>query len=231
MYRIALACTLLFALLTTNAVADVSEDRYATDFFGTVARFEVDYPVIIETEYGYWSDNMDERMYDGYFLAEKANAVRKRQGKQPLSDDIYLYITTQEVDSSTGYAYTIAFQWLTPDEVREILKSVNNLNELLPGARISFSPLKQRFFDVNVFNLDAPLVFDDYGIKLTFAPGVGAKAILPQLTSALKKRFGDQTVVDSLYYSESIYALGEEGSRILSFQVNVDPDQYSGYDG
>lgn len=232
MTRVIAVCALLLGLFSVPVLADVPEDDYATEFFGTVVRFETAQPVAVESEYGYWGEGLDDRLYDHSYLAGQANAVRQRKGLPLLGDDTYLYIGTEEPYSETGGVYVIKFQWLTPEEVREILAGVGNLSSLLPGAQISFSPLKQRYFDAFVYNLDDPLVIDEYGVRLSFSPGTGVKAMLPQLNAAFKQRFGEQTVVDSMYYSENLYGDGDEGSRSCGFQVMIEvPEGYYGYGG
>lgn len=231
MTRLIVLSSLLLLAFTGMAIADVPEDQYATQYFGTVARFETSQPVPTEGDYGYWSDNMDERMYDSAFLAQHANTVRSKKGLPALGEELYLYVQTADLSADDSYVYTISFQWLTPDEVRAILSAVNNLSNILPGAKLSFDPLKQRYFDASTFSFDDPLVFNDYGVNLSFPLGTNAKAMLSSLRSAFRQRFGETTIVDSLFYSESIYT-EDEGSRMLSFQVVVDPDpDYYGYGG
>lgn len=232
MVRLFTASVLACTLFCTSAFAQVAEDSYATEFFGTVATFYVEEAVPLESEYSYWADNIDPLIYDSEYLMRQANAVRTRKGQPALPEDLYLYASTNEVTTPEQVGYTLSFQDLTPDEVREILAGVDNLAALLPDAEISFSPLKSRYFDASVYSLEETIVFDRYGVNLRFAPGTGSRQMLNQLSAAFKQRFGEQTLVDSVYYNESAYNTEDSGSRMVSFQVQIEPaeDYYGEYD-
>jgi hypothetical protein len=217
------ALLLAAALLTAQAWAlELPEADYAAKAFGTVAVFQTEQPVPVQGDYGYWSDNLPESLYDAEFLRSTVNAARQAAGQPLLDEATVLYATPGDKLTDAQSIYELTFERLSPGDVRAILAAVDNLSGLLPHAAITFRPLTVTYPYVMTEALNQPLLFDQYGISASFAPGTGVKAMFDKLVPALKAHYGEQSLIEGFYYSESLNADGT-GMRSLSFTLDIDP--------
>jgi hypothetical protein len=212
MPRMLLALCLL-ALLPAPAWAQLADDGYVTQYFGTTAALAVDKP--LPPLESFWMQLPQALTQDSSLLVHTVNALRQAKGVQPLlGGDEHVMTTGQDGKNAADgkYYYTLDFDGLRPSEVQAVIDALGGVDKLFPGAKLSFWPINRQSFSASAEPGQA-LALIIGGEELRIDPATPVTTVRQQVAGVLKRLYGG-SVEFNLYMNQDALQDGTSGCSV-----------------
>jgi hypothetical protein len=221
MMRILLALAIALTL-AAPALAQLGDDDYITQYFGTTAIFTTK-TQIVDPNQGWWGDKLPQQLtYDYGFVTGVVNTVRSTKKVTPLLEADKVQITTGwEEQVAAGWQYTLDFSDMRPSEVQAVIDALGGMGKVLPGAELSFRPLLTHNFYAAVQSIGDPVLLTIGATELSLQPASPIADTRQKVAAALKKQYGKDVPFD-LYINQFIQIDGTQGADV-SVYANMAP--------
>jgi len=186
-------------VLATPALAELSDDQYVSQYFGTSAVFTTT-TRLVDPNVGYWTDKLPQQLnsYDWGFVVGVVNTLRSTKGVTPLLDINTAQVLPgwEEELEGYGYKYNIDFVDMRPSEVQAVFTALGGLEKLLPGVNVSYAPLLVRNYWASNTNLDDPVLLTIGTQELKIMTGTPIREIQQMVQGALRESYSQDVLVD-----------------------------------
>lgn len=204
----------LAALLATPALADMTDDQYVDDYFGTTALL-FSPTQLADPNYGWWGDKLPPQLVSDYgFVIGVVNTLRSGKGVTPLLDPaLAQVIAGWEEQVEGGFNYNIDFIDMRPSEVAAVFTALGGIEKFVPGVKLSYRPLLTRSYYFSTMDLKTPLTLTIGQSELSFTPTSAVSEVQAKIAAAFREQYGQDVNFD-LYFSQYIHIDGTSGADI-----------------